>query len=136
MKTESTANAACEKFETFQNCWEAPVVESLFNKQKFLNPTTLSRNLSRRLLFQKAVLLEIPRNSLLSRVAGFSKVFWKFWKTPRKSCYGVSLEQIASHPITASSLTLHVFEIMENSWDNVCCGVPLTEAVPNRFSTE
>ena len=58
MKTESTANASCEKFETFQNCWEAPVVESLFNKQKFLNPTTLSRNLSRRLLFQKAVLLK------------------------------------------------------------------------------
>ena len=36
-------------------------------------------------MFQKAVPLEIPRNSTLTGVAGFLKVSFKFWKMSRKN---------------------------------------------------
>ena len=74
---ESTAKACCEQFESFQNCWKASVLESLFDKvteeiPKFFNS---ARTQSSRLLFQKVALLEIPRNSVLTGGAGFLKAF-------------------------------------------------------------
>ena len=54
------------------------------------------------------------------------QVFWSsfenFGKCPGKTLSWSSFEQIASLQITASSLTWHVCKILENSWDNVCCG--------------
>ena len=74
-------------------------------------------------MFQKVVLIEVPRNTLLTGAASFLKMFENFGKCLGNLCYGVSLEQVTNLQITTSSLTLHVFEILENSWDNLCCGV-------------
>ena len=67
-------------------------------------------------MFQKVAYMNTTKHKLLVKFLKILKISWK--------SFVIELPFSNFHAYKLQPLALFVFKILENSWDNVCCGIP------------